>query len=265
MPGTALERAFRHDRAVVLAAIGIVTALAWAYVLWLASRMAAAGHDMAMPGMAMMAPAIAPWTAADFAWMAAMWAVMMVGMMLPSVAPMVLIYAGVARKALGQGKPFASTGWFAAGYLLAWTGFAVAATVAQMGLEQAALLSPMTMATGERLGGIVLVLAGLYQWTRLKDRCLAQCQAPLVFIQRHGGFRRDPAGALGLGVRHGLYCVGCCWALMGLLFVVGVMNVLWIAAIAGFVLLEKVVPAGRGLSRVAGAALVGAGIWLLLR
>ena len=132
-----------------------------------------------------------------------------------------------------------------------------------MGLEQAALLSPMTMATGERLGGVVLVLAGLYQWTPLKDRCLAQCQAPLVFIQRHGGFRRDPPGALGLGARHGLYCIGCCWALMGLLFVVGVMNVLWIAAIAGFVLLEKVVPPGRALSRIAGAALVAAGIWML--
>jgi predicted metal-binding membrane protein len=263
MPGTALERAFRNDRAVVLGAIGAVTALAWAYVLWLASGMDAAGHDMAMPGMEMMAPAIAPWTAGDFAWMWAMWAVMMVGMMLPSVAPMVLIHAGVARKALGQGKPFASTGWFAAGYLLAWAGFALVATAAQMGLEQAALLSPMTMATGERLGGVVLVLAGLYQWTPLKDRCLAQCQAPLVFIQRHGGFRRDPPGALGLGARHGLYCIGCCWALMGLLFVVGVMNVLWIAAIAGFVLLEKVVPAGRALSRVAGAALAGAGILML--
>lgn len=265
MPGTALERVFRHDRAVVLGAIGAVTALAWAYVLRLASGMDEAGHGMAMPGMEMMSPAIAPWSAADFAWMAAMWAVMMVGMMLPSVAPMVLIYAGVARKALEQGKPFASTGWFAAGYLLAWTGFAVAATMAQMALEQAALLSPTTMATGPRLGGVVLVLAGLYQWTALKDRCLAQCQAPLVFIQRHGGFRRDPTGALGLGARHGLYCIGCCWALMGVLFVVGVMNLLWIAAITGFVMLEKVVPTGRALSRVAGAALVGGGIWILLR
>jgi predicted metal-binding membrane protein len=261
---TALERAVRSDRMVVLAALAAVTVLAWAYVLRLAAGMDAAGPDMAMPGMQMMAPAIAPWTAADFALMWAMWAVMMVGMMLPSVAPMVLIYAGVARKALGQGKPFASTGWFVGGYLLAWAGFALAATLAQMGLEQAALLSPETMATGERLGGVVLILAGLYQWTPLKERCLAQCQAPLVFIQRHGGFRRDPAGSLGLGLRHGLYCIGCCWALMALLLVVGVMNVLWIAAIAGFVLLEKVIPAGRALSRVAGVALVGAGSWVLL-
>jgi predicted metal-binding membrane protein len=132
-----------------------------------------------------------------------------------------------------------------------------------MGLEQAALLSPTTMAAGERLGGGVLILAGLYQWTPLKDRCLAQCQAPLVFIQRHGGIRRDPSGALGLGIRHGLYCIGCCWALMGLLFAVGVMNVLWIAAIAGFVLLEKLVPTGRALSRIAGVALVAAGLWML--
>ena len=119
------------------------------------------------------------------------------------------------------------------------------------------------MATGERLGGMALILAGLCQWMPLKDRCLSQCQAPLAFIQRHGGFRRDPAGALTLGVRHGLYCVGCCWALMGLLFVVGVMNVLWIAAIAGFVLLEKLFPAGRRFSRIAGGALVAVGIWML--
>ena len=124
---TALERAVRSDRMVVLAALAAVTVLAWAYVLRLAAGMDAAGPDMAMPGMQMMAPAIAPWTAADFALMWAMWAVMMVGMMLPSVAPMVLIYAGVARKALGQGKPFASTGWFVGGYLLAWAGFALAA------------------------------------------------------------------------------------------------------------------------------------------
>lgn len=260
MAGASAEGVFRHDRLVVLGAIAAVTALAWAYVLRLAARMAPAAPDMAMPGMAM---APAPAGTADFLLLWAMWAVMMVGMMLPSVAPMVLIYARVARHALDRGKPFAPTGWFAAGYLLAWTGFALVAALGQLALGRAALLSPATMATGATLGGIVLILAGLYQWTPLKDTCLAECQAPLVFIQRHGGFRGAPGAALGLGVRHGLYCIGCCWALMGILFVVGVMNVLWIAAIACFVLAEKVVPGGRLLSRVAGAALVAAGVWTL--
>ena len=111
--------------------------------------------------------------------------------------------------------------------------------------------------------GVVLIAAGIYQWTPLKDICLRQCQAPWLFIQRHGGFRSDIAGTLGLGMRHGGYCIGCCWVLMALLFVGGVMNVLWIAAIAMLVLAEKVIPAGRAISRTAGAALVAAGVWLL--
>ena len=262
MAGTPLERVFQHDRMVVLGAIGGVSAAAWAYVVWLSTATDMSGHAMDMPGM--MAPAFQPWSAADFLLMWLMWAVMMVGMMLPSVAPMVLIYARVARHALAQGKPFAASGWFVTGYLLSWAGFSLLATTAQWGLEQAALLSPMTMAADHLVGGTILIIAGLYQWTPFKEVCLTQCQAPLAFIQRHGGFRREPLGSLRLGAQHGLYCVGCCWALMALLFVGGVMNTLWIAAIAVFALLEKVVPAGRAFSRIAGSAAVMAGIWLLL-
>ena len=262
MASTSLERVFRQDRIVVLSAIVAVSAAAWVYVVWLATTMDMAGHAMDMPGM--MAPALQPWSAADFVLMWVMWAVMMVGMMLPSVAPMVLIYAGVARHALAQGKPFAASGWFVTGYLLSWAGFSLLATTAQWGLEQAALLSPMTMAADQLIGATLLILAGLYQWTPLKGACLTQCQAPLMFIQRHGGFRREPAGSMRLGAQHGLYCIGCCWALMALLFVGGVMNVLWVAAIAIFVLLEKVAPSRRVLSRAAGTAAVGAGVWLLV-
>jgi predicted metal-binding membrane protein len=261
-----MEQVLRRDRAVVLAALAAVAALAWAYVIRLAS-----GMDMAAPmdGMAgmdmprMAAPALAPWSRADFLFMFAMWAVMMVGMMLPSVAPMVLLYARVARQAASRGAPFAATGWFVAGYLLAWTGFALAATTAQWGLERAALLSPAMASASAVFGGVLLLAAGVYQWTPLKRTCLAQCQAPFAFIQRHGGLRRDAAGALGLGVRHGLYCIGCCWALMGLLFVGGVMNLLWIAAIAVYVLLEKVLVTGQAVPRLVGTALIAAGIWML--
>jgi predicted metal-binding membrane protein len=258
MMSTALERALRHDRLVVLAAIAAVTALAWIYTTWLA-----AGMDMPVGMATTMAPAILPWSTHDFLVMWVMWVVMMVGMMLPSVTPMVLIYARVARHALGQGKPFASTGWFAGGYLLAWAIFAIAATVAQWALEQAALLSPMAMRVTEAFGGGILVIAGLFQFTPWKDACLSQCQAPLVFLQRHGGFRREPGGAILLGVRHGHYCIGCCWALMCLLFVAGVMNLVWIAIIMVFVLLEKVLPAELHISRIAGVALLAAGAWAL--
>jgi predicted metal-binding membrane protein len=261
MTGTPLERILRRDRLVVLGAMAGVTALAWAHLLRLAGRMDMAGHGMAMPEM--MAPAIAPWGLGEALLVFSMWVVMMVGMMLPSVAPMVLVHAGVARHAESRGRPFASTGWFACGYLLAWAGFSAAATVAHGALEQAALLSPATMATGVGLGGTLLIAAGLYQWTPLKDACLTQCQAPLAFIQRHGGFRPDPAGALRQGTLHGLYCIGCCWALMGLLFVVGVMNLLWIAAIALFVLLEKVLPPRWHVARVSGTVLIGVGVWML--
>jgi predicted metal-binding membrane protein len=194
-----------------------------------------------------------------------MWAVMMIGMMIPSAAPMIMIYARVGRQAAQQGKPLAASVYFAAGYLVAWIGFAVLATSAQWALDRGGLLTPTMAGANGVFGGAVLIAAGLYQWTPLKDACLRQCQAPLWFIQRYGGFRADARGAFALGLRHGGYCIGCCWALMALLFVAGVMNVVWIAALAILVLAEKVIPAGRVLSRIAGAALVAAGVWLLVQ
>jgi predicted metal-binding membrane protein len=197
-----------------------------------------------------------------------MWSVMMVGMMAPSAAPMILMYAraGGHRKAQenSQGKPFAATGWFAAGYVLAWSGFSLAATFLQWAIERGALLdSRMTLASN-LVGAVVLIAAGAYQWTPLKDVCLVQCQSPLLFLMRHGGFRSDPRGCLSLGLTHGAYCVGCCWLLMALLFVGGVMNVLWIALLALLVLLEKLTLFGRRIARAAGAASVIAGAWLLV-
>lgn len=260
-----LEAVLRRDRAVVSVALVVVAVVAWTYLLWLSANMRMDG-ELDMPGMSMpgmLAPEFRPWSAADFSFTSAMWAVMMVGMMTPSAAPMVLIYAAVGRQASAQGKPFAATGWFLAGYILVWLAFALVATAAQFALTQAALLDPMMAGSSRVFGGIVLIAAGLYEWTPLKDACLSQCQSPLIFIQRHGGFRRDPPGAVLLGLRHGAYCVGCCWMLMALLFVGGVMNVLWIAAISAFVLVEKTLPPGRLFSRTAGLALIAAGAWLL--
>jgi len=208
MSDAAIEAVLRRDRVIVAAAVVVLTALAWAYVWWLAADMDVGGMDMsdfrAIPaGMGLMMPATAPWTTTEFAFVFGMWAVMMIGMMTPSVAPMLLIYARVGRQAAHQGKPLAASAYFAAGYLLTWIGFALVATSAQWALERAALLTPMMAGASDILGGVVLIAAGLYEWTPLKDACLRQCQAPWWFIQRHGGFRPDARGALALGVRHG--------------------------------------------------------------
>jgi predicted metal-binding membrane protein len=268
-----LATLLRRDRLAVAAALIVVTLLAWAYLLWLSAQMAADGMTGMgdMPGMDMsamagaMAPSIRAWAPADFAFMFAMWAVMMVGMMTPSVAPMLLLYAGVGRKAAESGTPFASTGWFFAGYLAVWTAFSALATLAQWALTTLALLTPMMAASSAALGGIVLIAAGLYQWTPLKESCLRSCQAPLAFLMAHGGFRDQPLGALRLGIAHGGYCLGCCFALMALLFVGGIMNVLWIAGLTILVLLEKIVPAGLLIPRISGALIGAAGIWLLVQ
>jgi predicted metal-binding membrane protein len=270
---TGLATLLRRDRLAVAAVLTVVTLLAWAYLLWLSAQMAPDGiTGMAdMPGMDMsamagaMAPSIRAWSPADFAFMFAMWAVMMVGMMTPSVAPMLLLYAGVGRKAAESGAPFASTGWFFAGYLAVWTGFSALATFAQWALTTLALLTPMMATSSATLGGIVLIAAGLYQWTPLKETCLRSCQAPLGFLAAHGGFRGEPLGALRLGMAHGGYCLGCCFALMALLFVGGIMNVLWIAGLTIVVLLEKIVPAGRLIPRISGALIAAAGVWLLIQ
>jgi predicted metal-binding membrane protein len=268
MTDAALEAVLRRDRAIVGAALIVLAALAWAYVLWLSADMDMSGMDMSgfrmIPaGMGLMMPANAPWSAIEFAFVFAMWAVMMVGMMTPSAASVILIYARVARQAQQRRKPFAASAWFASGYLLAWIGFALVATLAQWVLERGDWLTPTMAGASEIFGGIVLVATGLYQWTPLKDACLRQCQMPLQFIQHHGGFRSDAPGSLALGARHGAYCVSCCWVLMALLFVGGVMNVLWIAAITIFVLIEKVIPAGRVIARVSGAGSFAGGVWLL--
>jgi predicted metal-binding membrane protein len=269
MTEAALQVVLRRDRAVMLAALVVVTALAWGYVLWLAADMDDMG-GMDMPGlrtiptgMGWMAPVTAPWGTIEFVFVFAMWAVMMIGMMTPSAAPMILIYARVGRQAAEGGKPFAPSGWLAGGYLLVWIGFAMIATCVQWGMERGALLTTMMAAASSALGGIVLLAVGLYQWTPLKNACLRYCQSPLLFISRYGGFRPDARGSLVLGMRHGAVCVGCCWALMALLFVGGIMNALWIAAITILVLAEKVIPAGRVIARIAGVGLFLWGVWVL--
>jgi predicted metal-binding membrane protein len=254
MIGPAAVPALRRDRWLVLVSLLTISALALGYTAWLAT-----GFDMS----AMMSPEFVPWSTPHFAFMFAMWIVMMVGMMTPSVAPMVLLYAGIARQAAARGTQFAPAAWFVAGYLLAWIGFALGATLAQWWLESRALIAPMMAGTGRTAGGLVLVAAGIYQWLPAKQACLSACSAPLTFVQRHGGFAPTARGSVRLGALHGLYCIGCCWALMALLFVFGVMNLGWIAGLMVFVLAEKLLPHPRIVSRAAGVAAIAAGLSMM--
>lgn len=266
----AIDEVLRRDRLIILLALAALVALSWAYLVGGTGMLTGVGggpHEQAMAHngveMGSLSPSITSWSLADAITMLLMWTVMMIGMMVPSAAPMILIYARVGRSAHDSGAPFAGAGWFAAGYLLVWSAFAWAATGLQWGLEQSLLVTPMMGAASDRLGGTLLIVSGLYQWSPLKDACLSQCRSPLVFIQSHGGFRSTPGGALSIGARHGAYCVGCCWALMLLLFVAGVMNLLWVAGISALVLLEKVSPWGRAVGRLTGSVMIVSGGLLL--
>ncbi len=259
MPDGTLEALLRRDRLVVVGALVVLALVAWSYVLWLAAEMNMVGMDMGSAGSSMMAPAAAPWSAVEFCFVFVMWLVMMIGMMAPSAAPMVLLYARVGRGGQIGGQPLAATGWFVAGYFLAWAGFSLVATFLQWMLEREALLTPRMASANILMGAIILIAAGIYQWTPIKNACLAQCQSPFRFLMTHGGFRSNVPDCLYLGLVHGTYCVGCCWALMALLFVVGVMNVLWIALLALIVLLEKLTPWGRWVARIAGTVCIAAG------
>jgi predicted metal-binding membrane protein len=259
-PASPLDRRLRRDR--LLAALGLsaTIVLAWIYLLRMAADMGAMtleAQTHAAMGMADMRS----WGASAWAGLFLMWAVMMAAMMLPSAAPVTLLVLGVYRRR-EDGEARASAVAFVAGYLLAWTAFSAAAAAAQVGLHRAALLAPDMRVGSAALAGVLLVIAGVYQWLPIKNACLTRCQSPLEFLSRF--WRDGVTGALVMGIRHGLFCVGCCWLLMALLFVVGVMNLFWVAALTAFVLVEKLVPGGTMVGRVAGAGLAAWGVYLLV-
>ena len=197
----------------------------------------------------------AAWSAGYFALMLAMWVVMMAAMMLPSATPMILLHATLARRRHPrQFAALAANGLFVLGYVAVWSGFAAAAALVQWALAEVALLSPMMHASSAALAGALLVGAGVYQFTPLKQSCLRHCRSPLDFVMSH--WRGGARGSFAMGARHGAYCLGCCWMLMLLLFVGGVMNLVWIAGLAAFVLVEKLAPNGHWATRLAGLALV---------
>jgi predicted metal-binding membrane protein len=251
---SALEKALRHDRLIVAIGLAAAVALAWAYLA------SGAGIDMSMAGMAMDPM---PWSTFDAALMFAMWWVMMIAMMVPSAAPMVLLFTAIKRKQEAQVSPPVEAWVFLSGYLLIWAGFSLVATLAQWGLERAGLVSMTVASSSTTFGGVILLAAGLYQFTPVKSACLRFCQSPVLFLSRY--WRPGSAGALRMGLQHGGYCLGCCWFLMMLLFVAGIMNLVWIAGIALYVACEKLLPLGQRLSRAAGVSLIVAGTIVLAR
>ncbi len=260
-----LEQLLRRDGVIVGGSLLAMTVISWLYLVLLTARMAAG--DMSLMGIgtttmgAVMNMQPQPWNLAAFMLMLVMWWVMMIGMMVPSAAPMILIFARVQRKKLPDENPGLRIALFTLGYLLLWLTFSLVATLLQWGLGSVALLSPMMVSSSKYLGTAFFFAAGIYQLTPLKQACLAHCSSPISFLSSH--WRRGDLGAFRMGLAHGAYCVGCCWFLMGLLFFGGVMNLLWIAAIAIFVLLEKILPAARLFSRVSGIGMLCFSVFLL--
>ncbi|MEZ5609175.1 MAG: DUF2182 domain-containing protein [Rhodocyclaceae bacterium] len=239
-----IDRILRHDRAVALGGLGAVVLLSWLY-LWHSA--AAMDHaSMAMAAMPAMGRAV---DAGALFLTFVMWTVMMAGMMLPSAAPTIILYGSLVRSNGAIGKVLPGVWTFAAGYVAMWTLFSAVATLLQAALESAALLTPAMASASAGLGALALIGAGVYQLTPFKEACLGKCRNPLQFLMTR--WRPGPGGAFRMGLEHGAWCVGCCWALMLLLFVAGVMNLAWVALIAAFVFVEKVLggPPGQLASR----------------
>jgi predicted metal-binding membrane protein len=253
---TAVESAARHPRTVVALLLAVTLLPAWTWIVLMARDMYG---SMAGPSAWMMTVV---WDAERVALLWAMWAVMMAAMMLPSAAPILLLYGGAVRRR-GEGDGALRLWLLAAGYVAVWAAFSAGATAAQRGLASLLLLTPMMEPSSPAAGAALLLVAGLYQLSPLKAACLQSCRSPLTFVMQH--WRDGRAGALRMGLEHGAYCVGCCWALMLLLFAGGVMNLAVILALTVWVLLEKLAPYGEQGTRVSGALLMAASLWMFLR
>jgi predicted metal-binding membrane protein len=271
---TPLEALLGRDRLIVIVGLAIVITSAWVWILFgsgtgmdvstmtgMPQQQMASVSDRGMGGMAMSVMTPAVWTPGYAAMIFSMWWIMMLAMMLPSATPTLLLFARVNRKEKAGGRPYVPTAVFAAGYMAIWGGFSAIATGLQWGLERLGLLSSMMVTTSIWVGGAILIAAGAWQLTPIKNACLRHCRSPLSFLVN--SWRPGRLGAFRMGMEHGAYCLGCCWFLMGLLFFGGIMNLYWILGLAVFVLIEKVIPMGHWLGRIAGAGLVGWGVILL--
>jgi predicted metal-binding membrane protein len=233
------------------AGILATSVIGWLFLAWIAVDMSHPLAQLTMPGSS-------NWSAASVLAIWLMWALMMAAMMLPSALPMILTFV---KLGLRNGEPARGRS-FVAAYLMVWFVFSAAATAAQWALQALGWVNPMIVSTSAWLSGLLLLIAGVYQFSPLKKSCLSRCRTPLGFLL--GEWRAGVYGAFVMGLRHGLSCVGCCWALMALLFVGGVMNLAWIAALSIAVAIEKLAPHGERLAALLGLGLMAAGLVRLL-
>ncbi|MEO6000515.1 MAG: DUF2182 domain-containing protein [Chitinophagaceae bacterium] len=246
----------KRDRLIIISGLFIITLLSWLYIIYLYNQMI----YMDMNALFFAMPMTPEWTATDFILLFLMWIVMMFAMMTPSVTPLVLIFARINRQRRQQEQPFVNTVYLLAGYFLVWAAFSLAATCLQWLLQQISLLNPEMKTTNKILGSVILIATGIFQLTPLKRACLKYCRTPLNLILHH--WKEGKRGALMMGIENGFYCVGCCWMLMVLLFVAGIMNLLWVALIALFVLIEKISLQAKWIPHVAGLILIVYGVLL---
>jgi predicted metal-binding membrane protein len=252
-----LESLLHRERLIVSGCLIVMVVAAWLYLFHAKADM----PDMSMPGMVMLDTQ--EWGVNTILLLFVMWSVMMVAMMVPSAAPMILSFLTVNQRRSATARPLVPVGLFVLGYLMLWTAYSAVATLAEWGLHQATLLSTSMAATSRTLNGGLLIAAGVFQLTPLKRACLKGCRSPLSFLMSE--WREGMAGAFVMGLRHGAYCLGCCWILMALLFVAGVMNLFWVAVIALLVMAEKILARGELLGHVAGIALMTIGVVLMAK
>lgn len=250
---------FRDGALPVGAGIALAAALSWAYVFYMVWGM----ENMDLSADSILMPRMIGWDGVDLVLVFVMWSIMMAAMMLPAATPLLLLLAKINRTRHSRRRAAVATGVAGLGYLAAWTGFSLLATLAQWGLLEARLVSPMMESSSPLLSGALLVAAGAYQFTPLKYACLGRCRSPLSVLLND--WREGYLGAFRMGLRQGAYCTGCCWLLMALLFAFGVMNLIWIAALSLLVLLEKIVPQPRLFAQGTGAILLVWGAWVVAR
>jgi predicted metal-binding membrane protein len=254
---TLLETALQREHRLTLFVLVTIALASWTWIVVMARDM----YGTMVGASAWMMSSVWDWPRLVLLW--AMWAVMMTAMMLPTATPLILLYAAAARRNAESGSPARRVYALAAGYVLVWSLFSVLATALQRLLSSAMVLTPMMEPATPVTGGVVLAIAAVYQLTPLKRSCLRACRSPLGFMMQR--WRGGVAGAFRLGLQHGTYCLGCCWALMLILFAGGVMNLAVIVALTAWVIVEKLAPFGERTATVSGAVLLALAVWMILR
>jgi predicted metal-binding membrane protein len=248
-----MESLLQRQQLLEFFCLAVVILISWAYMLHMGWRISGTGTEITLACMM-------HWGPGDIAHMFVMWAIMMVAMMFPAATPMILMFTTVNQRRGETQEPIIATGLFVLGYFLVWTAYSALAATAQYGLHLSALLTHHLVMTSPFLGGVLLVGAGVFQWTPFRDACMSKCRSPLGFLMAE--WREGRLGALIMGLKHGAYCVGCCWLLMLLSFVLGIMNMIWMAMVSVFMMVEKAYPGSQWLSRTAGLILVACGLWI---